>query len=379
MNSNLHFRDTIFQPLSDENFFLKELNKFLFVLSGSYVFGNINSSSSKLGTHFRRGIHDFSQINSSKSFNSYADKSIALISAINDVVKSERLKSVSILLSGGKDSALLAKILSLNGIEVNAYHVTRNSENHPSTKKNLERLHVICEKLGISKLNVAYGGVSPNDLLKQYNSLLFSSTAANGCANLFSSTNIKNQEVLCFAQGADTLSNVVHNQHPYFNNSKPVAFGDLKDLIRSMYISTYPKFFKLLGYEMQRSIFNQSKNDLKILISEEFQKVSRFVGMYLVHTPMDSKFIYDIAELNNLSVFNPFHFTEVIKIFMSSVNRASPVDGIKKIEIEIAIKELGLDGLNFDNSGFKVDLVSNTGNYVKRSSFNRELLSLVNN
>ena len=378
MDKSVYLADSIFQPVSEKNVLMREINKLLFLRTGSFVFGNLNKSAEILSNHFKQGINSYSQINLRSPFDNFSDKSAALIEVINQLIQNRRFKSVGLLMSGGKDSALLAKLLNLNGVEVNAYHVTRYPKDHPDTKTKLENLYKICEKVGVSELNITYGGVSPSNLLESFNYEFFSAPAAAGCANIFLNTNIKSQQIICFAQGADTLSNVVHTQHPYYNNCNIASIGEVKKLIREMYVSTYPSKYRVLGYSLANKIILKNKEEIKVLVYKELQNISRLVGMYLVHTPMDSKYVYKIAKLNNISVFNPFHTSEIRGVYMTSVKNISRNNKIEKIEIEIALKELGLGGLRFSSSGFSANRVSDQGNLISQKQFNKQILSLIN-
>jgi hypothetical protein len=215
-------------------------------------------------------------------------------------------------------------------------------------------------------------------LLESFNYEFFSAPAAAGCANIFLNTDIKSQQIICFAQGADTLSNVMHTQHPYYNNCNMASISEVKKLIREMFVSTFPKKLRILGYSLVNKIILKNKEEIKVLVDKELQNISRLVGMYLVHTPMDSKFFYKIAKLNNISVFNPFHSSEVGELYMASVKNISKNNKIEKIEIEIALKELGLGGLRFSSSGFSANRVSDQGNLISQKQFNKQILSLIN-
>ena len=378
MKSSLYLADSIFQPLRGKNPLFRAVSEFAFLRTGSFIFGNLNQSAEILSSHLQRGIIDYSHINFKKPFANSRDKSLALVEIINKLIQSKQFKSVALLMSGGKDSALLAKLLSLNGVEVIAYHVTRHEKSHYGIKTKMKNLYEICEKVGVSKLNVVYGGASPDNLLKSFNYEFFSSPAAAGCANIFLNTDIKNHKIICFAQGADTLSNVVHTQLPYYNNLNLASASKIRKLIREMYVSTFPTKYRFLAYSIVNKIIYKCKDEISMLINEELQNISRLIGMYLAHTPTDSNYIYKLAKLNAIPVFSPFHTAEVEELYMTGVTNIIKTDKFEKIEIEIALKELGLEGLSFNPAGFTVNRVSDQGSLISKKQFNKQILSLIN-
>ena len=93
MDKSLYLADSIFQPVSEKNVLMREIDKLLFLGTGSYIFGNLNKSAEILSNHFKQGINSYSQINLRSPFDNFSDKSAALIEVINQLIQNRRFKS----------------------------------------------------------------------------------------------------------------------------------------------------------------------------------------------------------------------------------------------------------------------------------------------
>ncbi len=377
MNNPFYLANQVLANGGHKSKMLKPLEKFLFLGTGSFFLGNLSFTSRILSEHLDQGIDCYNKFVFSKSFTSYSEKAEKLIEIVNKKIRSEKLESVGIMLSGGKDSALLAKLLSTNGVKVNAYHAMRYKKNHPENRIKMQNLTEICTAAGVSNLSVVYGGVGPEQLLKSFNNNIFTAPAASGCANIFLNSNISAESSVCFAQGVDTLSNVVHTQHKYYNNSNLASPHEIKTMLRLMYISTYPKIYKIIALRIINQVVKSITPKIDDLRSTEVQNISRLIGMHLVHTPMDSKFFYDISRFNGLSVFNPFHSLEVEELYMQNVVNSSKSDQPGKKEIDLSLHEFGMHKLKYDKSGFNVQLVSDQGHIVSSKEYYRLLYNLI--
>jgi hypothetical protein len=377
MRNIFHFQSEIFSKLDDTSQIKMLINKKIFVRTGGFYFGNISSSAKQLANHFESGIDEYIRFKLKPPFIDYDDKSKNLLDLLSKIIQDSKMDSTALLISGGKDSALLAKLLSSNGVNVIAYHATRYGKDHPETKNSLEDLYTICRKVGVSDLNVVYGGVSPKDLLNAYNGNFFPSPAAAALANIFLNSSIKSHGSISFAQGADTLSNAVHNQSKYYNNSKRLSLSEIKRVLRQMYITTYPKQYKLIGLRMINSIITEIGSQIDLLQNIELQNLSRLAGMHLVHTPLDSKFVYDIAGIHNLSVFNPFHTLAVEELYFKSLRNPKNTCLNLKKEIDFGLRKFGLDNMKFNKSGFKVTRISDLGEVVSDKVYLNEVYALL--
>jgi len=359
--------------MSDAPKLVLDINKFFFEQCGYFYLGNLTSSGEVLRKHFIKGINEFEKFDLGRKFGSIEKKSVALIDEISRLIQEKNITSVALLFSGGRDSALLAKCLSYNGVDVIAYHAFKHTVDHPKSRKKLDSLHGIFKKTGVQELQIFYGGVSPDNLLKAFNGEYLPAPAASACANIFLNTNISSHRYISFAQGADTLSNTVHNQHKYYNIEKGASLFEIKSILRRMYVTTHPKVFKLFALSTINRIILQSESNLNSLKGAEIQNVSRLIGMHLVHTPLDSKFIYDLASINNQLVFNPFHTLEVEKLFMNSVDSRNNSSNIDKHEINSCLEKFGLKNLEFERAGFKVDRILEDGRAVSDKVFFKNL------
>jgi ribosomal protein S13 len=377
VNNPFYLTNQVLAEVGHNPKMLMPLEKLLFLGTGSFFLGNLSSTSRILSEHLDQGINCYNKFVFSKSFTSYSEKAEKLIELINVKIKSKKLDTVGIMLSGGKDSALLAKLLSKNGVKVNAYHAMRHEKNHPENRVKLQNLNDICTAAGVSTLSVVYGGVGPKQLLKSFNNRVFTAPAASGCANIFLNSNISVESTVCFAQGVDTLSNAVHTQHKYYNNSNLASLYEIKAMLRTMYTSTYPKFYKIIALRIINQVIKSIEPKIYDLKNTEVQNISRLIGMHLVHTPMDSKFFYDISRFNGLPVFNPFHSLEVEELYMQSIMNLSKTEQPGKKEIDLALHEFGMHKLKYDKSGFNVQLVSDQGQIVSSKEYYRLLFNIL--
>ena len=104
------------------------------------------------------------------------------------------------------------------------------------------------------------------------------------------------------------------------------------------------------------------------------EKIKFLQWFHIIH----SNYIYKLAKLNAIPVFSPFHTAEVEELYMTGVTNIIKTDKFEKIEIEIALKELGLEGLSFNPAGFTVNRVSDQGSLISKKQFNKQILSLIN-
>jgi hypothetical protein len=368
-----HLEENVFSNFTATSRLSRYIQKQIFFQIGAVFYKDSDRSSSVLANHLARGIDIYHHLNTQKTYGSFEEKSDFLIKIINKQISDSKIKSISIFLSGGADSALLAKLLVLNGVEVHAYHATYSDQNNSETIRKVSNLNNICNRIGISNLTVVYGGLGPEDFAKIYKLNPNYSPAASAVANIFLNTDISSRHNLCFAQGADTLSNTVHTQKNYFNRRESASVKQIKTILCSMYTSTFPKIYRFVGLRIAHKILREIPYQIQSLEKIEIQNLSRLIGMHLVHTPQDSKFFYDQAAQNHMEIFNPFHTLEVEEIYMQSVRD----DGVKylpaKFEIMLALDNLGISDLPFDKSGFKVKHFDKHGQEMSARTYNKNI------
>jgi hypothetical protein len=367
---------TFFEPNNNSDFIAK-IDQLIYTYTGFFFLKNFNSSVEAIANHLKTGIRNVNTYNLDETYFSYENKSLDLINSLSQIIKNLKIKEASILISGGKDSALITKILAINGVKVKAYHATKYWKEHPETKSKLKKLNTICEYLGVSELNVVYGGCSPQNFVKTYKGNLFPSSASTALANIFLETNISDSKCIFFSQGADTLSNVVHTQTKYFNDNHTCNTREIKLMLSRMYSLTFPKTHRVISLEIARRIINHTSLELSSLQFLERQNISRIFGTYLVHSPLDSIFFYRLAELNSIKIYNPFHTREIESLFMKKVKCTELIPN--KFEINFALKFLGIANLPYDKSGFKSFYRSDLQNtIISQKLFRQQLYNTIN-
>jgi hypothetical protein len=381
MNNPFYFDSIVLTQSHGSNPLILKIDNFFFLRLGIFPISNSNLISHAFANHMGKGMTLFSSFNKSLEFENYEIKSKKLLNLVDQQIKKANLQSVALLFSGGKDSSLLAQLLVNHGVKVHAYYVLREREEIPGRGKTryekLATLHKICEKIQISSLTTVSGGVSPSNLLQAYGNKINISPAAAGLANLFLNTDISKHKFLCFAQGADTLSNAVHTQAKYYQNVNQVSYLELKDLFSNMFTSTFQRKYRFIGKKIIQDILELLSDSLHSLEGEEIQNISRLVGMHLVHTPLDSKFVYDIAKLNNMDIFNPFHTLEVEELYFQKVHQKIDNSYAQKIEIDYLLNYFSLQGLPFEKSGFKAEFYSEKGFPVSYYEYTKRILELL--
>ena len=368
-----HLEENVFSNFTTTSPISRYIQKQIFLQIGAVFYKDVDRSSSILANHFARGIEAYHQINTKKTYDSFEEKSDFLIKIINKQIRDSKIKSISIFLSGGADSALLARLLVLNGVEVHAYHATYSDRNNSETIRKVSNLSSICNRIGISNLTVTYGGLGPEDFAKSYRLNPSYSPAASAVANIFLNTDISSRHNLCFAQGADTLSNLVHTQKKYFNRSESAQVTQIKSILCSMYASVFPKVYRFVGLRIAHKILREIPYQIQSLEKIEIQNLSRLIGMHLVHTPLDSKFFYDQATQNHMQVFNPFHTLEVEEIYMQNIRDVGVKYLPAKFEIMLALDNLGISDLPFDKSGFKVEYSDKHGQKMSARTYHKNI------
>ena len=368
-----HLKENVFSNFTTTSRFTRYIQKQFFLQIGAVFYKDSDRSSSVLANHLAKGIEAYHQMNTKKTYESFEEKSDFLIKVINSQIRNSKIKSISLFLSGGADSALLAKLLVLNGVEVHAYHATYSDPNHSETIRKVSNLNDICDRIGISNLTVVYGGLGPEDFAEIYMPNPYYSPAAAAVANIFLNTDISSRHNLCFAQGADTLSNTVHTQKNYFNRRESASIMQIKTILCSMYASTFPKMYRFVGYRIVHKILSEIPYQIQSLEKIEIQNLSRLTGMHLVHTPLDSKFFYDQAAQNYMDIFNPFHTLEVEEIYMQNVRDVRVKHLPAKFEIIMALDNLGISDLPFDKSGFKVRYLDKYGQEMSARAYHKKI------
>jgi hypothetical protein len=338
--------------------FFSQIERIVFLNSGNLYFRELNEFVSKISNHFVEGYKNFSVNDKEDLFDNQHEKSSAILESLKSYIQNNATETTSLLFSGGKDSTLIAKLLVDSGTKVNAYHLMNANSSDDKKRYKLEKLEIISRNIGLNELNIVYGAVPPATHLEEYQNKLHTSPASIGLSNIFKSTEIKKDSSIWFAQGADTLSNAVHTQQFYRLNNKQANAQDFKRMLYKMSAKTYPTNVRFISYILTSLIIRKIKNQLPIN-NISISNLSKIIGMFLIHTPFDSRFIYDISKINNLKVYNPFHNTEIIRLFTKGVRELKVSDFQKlKPEIEDISQILGISRLDFLSNSFGISLGS---------------------
>jgi hypothetical protein len=385
MNDNLLqtqiFNDLVLSEFHNKkNFEIKNLiiEKYNFYSTGNLDIYNRFNSVLEISTTLKENLNSFRSFYPNLLGNYGHLKFSNISELISQYIASSKVKSAALLFSGGKDSTLLAKLLKDNGVKVNLYHVAPHNRVDLKDSEYLSKISKIAERINADNLNIYFGGLNSKKTFEAYGYNPFGITASSGLANIFTNSNIVQEESIWFSQGADTLSNVVHTQTQYSNDQSLATKLDIYFILQRMLCLTYPKKFRLFGVFIANQIWNKTHKDLEVLVAKPKAVVSIILGMFLVHTPTDSGFVYKISNLNGIPVFNPFHSLQIQSFFLRETkNRSTNVS--KKNGKYIILNELSkmnLMDLSFLDSGFKIRQITNGKNLVTEQVYRKEIFSL---
>jgi hypothetical protein len=353
------------------------VEKFNFFATGNLNFFNRFNSSLAIRDSFSENLSLFRGFNQVAHKTHYKKDNSQFSNLICDYIKETKVKSAAVLFSGGKDSTLLAKLLIDNGIKVKLYHVT------PFNKSDLkidyiERINLIAQHIKAESLNISYGGLNSNDTFRAYGNNPYGLTAASGLANIFSNSEILSEESIWFSQGVDTLSNVVHTQTKYFNDHSIATKIDIFLILQRMLSLIFPKKYRLFGLYLAKEIWSKTHLELDFLVGERKSVVSIVLGIYLVHSPTDSEFVYKISNLNRIQVFNPFHSLKVQNYFIDLIKNIDNElkNQINKIIILNELEKLNIADLPFLDSGFKIRQIADGSEFVSEEIFRKQIFNL---
>lgn len=354
------------------------LEKYNFFSTGNLNIYNRFNSVREISAMFEKNLKSFWSFYSGLQSNHGHLKLSNISELIGQYIASSKVKSAAVLFSGGKDSTLLAKLLKDNGVKVNLYHVAPHNLIDLRDSEYLIKINKIAKRINVENLNIFYGGLNSKKTFEVYGNNPFGITASSGLANIFTNSKITQEESIWFSQGADTLSNVVHTQTQYSNDQSIATKLDIYFILLRMLCSTYPKKFRLFGVLIANQIWNKTHNVLEVLIGEPKSAVSIILGMFLVHTPTDSDFVYKISNLNGIPVFNPFHSFQIQSFFLrETLNRTTNVSKeSKKYIILNELNKMNLMDLPFLDSGFKIRQIANEKNLVTEQLYRWEIFSL---
>jgi len=353
------------------------LDNLTFINYGNFLLSDWNQKLESLYRHFVNGIELALNFKCSDKFSTWQEKSFVLENTIRLQIDEIKSESVGLLFSGGRDSCLLAKLLIEGGKEVTAYHVTPFI--HSRAKQIIHRHEIkkMSDLIGIHNLELVEFGAKPSEHIRTFHGMPFAQPASVGLSALFRRSSLPNQKIICFAQGADTLSNVMHTQLNFYNKSDSNNLIQVIQIILKMYTKTWPKTIRVVALLQLAKILAKSFSSIKKLTIYEVQNISRIVGMYLVHTPFDSQFVYQVAKNMNQKVFNPFHSFEVANLYFIPVVEEVVVTESKKIEIDFMLERLGIHNLNFSVFGFNTAFVDENLEICNVKTFRRQLLDFL--
>lgn len=369
--NNFFYKSTISFPPPESNYIFKKLDELFFRETGLSLFYYFNRHIEDISNHFRYGVENYLLNQASQPYDNYYQKSLAVLQHIREMIAKSNLKKASILFSGGKDSTILARLLVESKVNLTGYFSMPVKKNSQKNGLIIRKIENIATSIGMNELEVCYSEINPIDLLAQYRNEPLVNRPAIALASIFKNTSISNQDNVWFAQNCDTLSNNVHTQLKYFDNNENISLRQMQIMIIRMTCMTFPTYFRYIAFAASMRIIDKIRECLIDLQGISIQNFSRLIGTYLVHTPMDSNFIYKISSINSIKVYNPFHSSEMQRIYMTYVLPGSQKRSPNKYEIDSIIRILGLDkieylrgsfGVGFENHNTKVQYFKNIYN-----------------
>lgn len=137
---------------------------------------------------------------------------------------------IFLLYSGGRDSTLLLKLLSLSKNKITLSYFNSHPDNPYFSETVLDN----ASRLGVDGLITIETISDPLEIMENLGPRPFGGTNLLGLNEIDKYVNLENYDFVIHAQGADILSGVVHNQSKSFYNfnSWMTTFRHLNKMIR---------------------------------------------------------------------------------------------------------------------------------------------------
>ncbi len=256
-------------------------------------------------------------------------------------------RRVLLLFSGGKDSSLLAKILTRSNKVLAVY--LGPEEREPKVAQ-------LANNLGIDDFVSISNLATPDEVVRAFKKKSVSGVPIGGNSllglSILNSEGLLNEiDEVVHGQGADTLSGSMHNQIVYASRTNQrVIVGKNRIATLGHFASMARRVNRLwtLRYllEIERG-FNAIIKNWHLLTPRQIQIL---IGRYYTFVPIDGGTINQFQDIWGKPVSSPFHSNAALDFFM--LNAPLGQTSQKKPYIEKALKELGISELEFESKGF---------------------------
>lgn len=256
-------------------------------------------------------------------------------------------RRVLLLFSGGKDSSLLAKILTKSNKVLAVYL---------GPEERAPKVAQLANKLGIDDFVSISNLATPKEVVRAFKKknvfgVPVGGTSLLGLTILSSRKMLTEIDEVVHGQGADTLSGSMHNQIDYSSKMNRRTLIGRNRIATLGHFANIARRVNRLGVLAHILEFERGFNDIvKNWQTLTPRQIQILIGRFYTFVPIDGGAINQFQDIWGKPVSSPFHSNGALDFFMT--NAPLGQTGQKKPYIEKALKELGISELEYESKGF---------------------------